>query len=328
MFTIGCLKKCWDVFTPDFQDLAGCVTGMSTMQGFDHDPPRFTLDRVSDDHTRAFFKCQESAAPKAMVFRRLHEKQVVGAPIFSIQMREVVNDTGLPDLQIDDSNEEISFSWIGMLDQLMGEEHVFNTILSQRLGWHLDPGDNETPHLLTTHRKLARRSRYQRECRAKYGSNIMEHYVQDEKSALESLHMLRRAAASALTSSDDDDDDDTTNNPLVFTRAQILAFLPRNTTIYTGNANPSRQPGSIPRGILTERDYCSPWLTRSNALPPPSAADLFSRRRLPNLEWGRRVVDPRKRRRDEGASRGDGKRARVVGEGIVGGMKGRKGGTE
>ena len=152
MFTTGSLQKCWDVFTSDFQDLAGCYTEMSTAEWFDHDPPRFTLDRVSDDHTRAFFKCQESTAPKAMVFRRLHEKQIVGAPAFSIQIREVVNDTGLPDLQIDDSNEEISFSWIGMLDQLMGEEHVFNTILSQRLGWHLDPGgDNEAPHLLTTH---------------------------------------------------------------------------------------------------------------------------------------------------------------------------------
>ena len=332
IFTKGYLKKCWDVFTSDFQDPAGCHTQMSTVEWFDHDPPCFTLDRCSDDYTRAFFKCQEYTAPKAMVFRRLHEKQVVGAPAFSIQIREVVNDTGLPDLQIDDSNEEISFSWIGMLDQLMGEEHVFNTILSQRLGWHLDPGDDdETSHLLTTHRKLARRSRYQRECRAKHGSNILEHYVHDEKPALANLQRLRRVAASASSDDDDDDDDDnttTTTDPFVFTRAQILAFLPPNTPIYTGNANPSRQPGSIPRGIFTERDYCSPWLSRSNQLPPPSAADLFSRRRLPKLSWGRRVVDPRKRRRDDGARGGNGKRARVVDKEMVGGTKGRKGASE
>lgn len=59
-----------------------------------------------------------------------------------------------------------------MLDQLLGEEHVFNTILSQRVGWHLDPGKG-TPDLLETHRKLARRSRFQRECRVKYRSNIL-----------------------------------------------------------------------------------------------------------------------------------------------------------
>ena len=212
MYTKGCHRKCWDIFTSDFQEPAGCYTQESTSQWFDHNPPRFTLDRFSDDHTRAFFKCKEYTAPEEMVFRRLHEKQLVGAPAFSIQIREVVNDTGLPDLQIDDANEEISFSWIGMLDQLMGEEHVFNTNLSQRLGWHLDPGgDDETPHLLTTHRKLARRSRYQRECRAKYGSNILEHYVHEEKRALEFLPRLRRLAAS--TSSDDDNRDNVVRHP-------------------------------------------------------------------------------------------------------------------
>ena len=47
---------------------------------------------------------------------------------------------------------EISCDWKGMLDQ----EPVFNAILSQRLGWHLDPGE-DLPNFLETHRKLARR---------------------------------------------------------------------------------------------------------------------------------------------------------------------------
>ncbi len=142
------------------------------MSGYADKAPCFTLDRFSADQTRAFFKCDYYSVSQNMVFRRLHEKQLVGAPVFSIQVHEVVNDTGLPDLQIDDEKEEVSFDWKGMLDQLLGEEHVFNTILSQRLGWHLDPGE-DTPNLLETHRKLARRSRLQRECRAKYRSNIL-----------------------------------------------------------------------------------------------------------------------------------------------------------
>ena len=92
--------------------------------------------------------------------------------MFSIQVREVANDTGLPNLQIDGKEDGISFDWKGMLDQIMGEEHIFNTILAQRLGWHLYPGE-DFPNLLETHRKLARRSRLQRECRVKYCSNIL-----------------------------------------------------------------------------------------------------------------------------------------------------------
>ena len=142
------------------------------MRGYANEAPCFTLDRFSADQTRAFFKCDYYRVSPKMVFRRLHEKQLVGAPVFFIQVREVVNDTGLPDLQIDDEKEEVSFDWKDMLDQLLGEEHVFNTILSQRLGWHLDPGEDR-PDLLETHRRLARRSRLQRECRAKYRSNIL-----------------------------------------------------------------------------------------------------------------------------------------------------------
>lgn len=175
---IGLHIQCWDVFTSElFEGHAGCHTNMSSMRGYENETPDLTLDRFSDDQTRAFFKCGRNRIPQGLLFRRFHEKQLVGAPVFSIQVREVVNDTGLPNLQIDDEKEEISFDWKCMLDQLIGEEHVFNTILAQRLGWHLDPGE-DFPNLLDTHRKLARRSRLQRECRAKYYSNILvRHFI-------------------------------------------------------------------------------------------------------------------------------------------------------
>lgn len=48
-----------------------------------------------------------------------------------------------------------------MLDRLFGEKHVFNTILSQRLAGYLDPDGSSDR--LQDHRKLARRSRLQRE---------------------------------------------------------------------------------------------------------------------------------------------------------------------
>lgn len=90
----------------------------------------FVLDRFSDDQTKAFLKCEKYTkdTSKEMVFRRLHEKQVVGSPLFSIQVREVVNDTGLPELHVDEQKEEISFDWKGMLDQLL--VRIFGTLLN------------------------------------------------------------------------------------------------------------------------------------------------------------------------------------------------------
>ena len=271
---------------------------MSSMRGYDAKTPGFILDRFSDDQTRAFFKCGKYNAPKELVFRRLHEKQLVGAPALSIQVREVVNDTGLPNLQIDDGKREISFDWKGMLDQLLGEEHVFNNILSQRLGWHLDPGE-DTPRLLETHRKLARRSRLQRECRAKYLSNILDHYTHDETPALRKLQKLRLVASGCKNMNGGDDDDK--NDLGVYTKQKILDELPNDVIIYSGNPNLGSKPGSIPRGILDDRDYCWPRNYR-RALPPPSAADLFSPRPLPDLSIGRSPMNPpqKSKRKREG----------------------------
>lgn len=272
----------------------------STAYGSWDDEPFFTFDGFSKDKTRALFKFAHLKHPKETVFRRLHEKQLVGSPVFSIQVREVVNDTGVPDLQIDDEKKEISFHWKEMFDQLLGEEHVFNTILSQRLGWHLDPGE-ETPDLLDTHRKLARRSRLQRECRSKYGSNILDHYMHEETQALEELQRLRLAAS---RSDDTNSGEHNHNNLTVYTKQQIADELPNGAIIYSGNFNAGPNPGSIPRGIFTNRDYC--WPGRSYTLPPPSAADLFSPRPMPILSRGRERIGPaRKPRKPKGAREGD-----------------------
>ena len=256
------------------------------MRGYNHEPPCFTLDRFSDDHARAIFKCADYKAPQEIVFRRLHEKQLVGAPVFSIQVCKVVNDTGLPSLQIDDEKEEIAIDWRGMLDQLMGEEHVFNTILTQRLGWHLDYR-HDTVNLLEAHRKLARRSRLQRECRATFGSNILDHYVHDEKLALKSLQKLHLTVSGSKSTHRDDGDDKKRVDLASYTKQNILDDLPDNATIYSGNSNPRPKPGSIPRGILTDQDYCS-LENQLRGLPPASTVDLFSPRPLPRLSWGRR----------------------------------------
>ena len=259
----------------------------------------------------AFFKCEGynhlDNYLGELLFRRLHEKQLVGAPVFSVQVREVVNDTGLPDLQIDAEKGEVSFDWKGMLDQLMGEEHIFNTILSQRLGWHLNPGDDQS-NLLEMHRKLARRSRLQRECRAKYHSNICDHYTYDEKPGLEITRQLRLAASSLQNNHSDENNN---INLAVHTTQVIWDALPDDAIIYSGNSNPGKKPGSIPRRMHDEGDLCLPrnrWKTWDELPTPPSAADLFSPRPLPDLSMGRRYIGSVR-----SLKRGHGKRSRSEG---------------
>lgn len=357
---------CWDVFKSDYNGHDGCHTEMSSMMRYEHEAPILTLGHFSDDHHRVFFKCGEDELDRKLLFRRLHEKQLVGASVFSIQVSEVVNDTGLPDLQIDDEKNEVSFDWKGMLDRLMGEEHVFNTILSQRLGWRLKNAGANLPDLQDlqeAHRKLARRSRLQRECRVKFRSNILvctfcfnfslmwttqlldysqdmlleqtgfgnpfglshcldfylgeriltreslqDHYTHNEMPCLEYNRRLRYAAKASTTTNHDNE------NSAVDTEQDFLDELPDDAIIYSGNSSPGPKPGSIPRGIFTDRDYCWP-MNDSRALPPPSAADLFSPRPLPELSWGRRRMDPPQRsKRTLGPSHG--KRAREADPGI------------
>ena len=174
---------------------------------------------------------------------------------------------------------------------IQGEEHIFNTVLSQRLGWRLDP--KGTPKLLKTHRKLARRSRLQRECRAKYGSDILEHYTRDEAHALKSTQWLRLAASGIKHKLrpyyyDNDNDHD-----VVYTKQDILNELPDDAIIYSGNSNPGPKPGSVPRGIFADHDYCCSFNKgrgEGRGRLPPSAADLFSPLPIPDLSVGRKQI--------------------------------------
>lgn len=56
---------------------------MSSIREYNARKEGFTIDRFSDDQTRAFFKCRKFDDPE-LLFRCLHEKQLVGAPAFSI----------------------------------------------------------------------------------------------------------------------------------------------------------------------------------------------------------------------------------------------------
>ena len=122
-----------------------------------------------------------------------------------------------------------------------------------------------------------------------------------------------RFAASGLSSAhgDNNDNDD---NPAVYTKQKILDELPDNVIIYSGNKTPGPKPGSIPRGIFTDLDYCSPGY-KLRAMPTPSAADLFSPRPLPELSWGRRAMKPPRVPNQEHRP-GHGKRVREADPGI------------
>ena len=125
-------------------------------------------------------------------------------------------------------------------------------------------------------------------------------YTRDEAHALKSIQQLR-LAASGIKHGDGRYDDDSV---AVYTNQDILDELPDDAIIYSGNRNPGPKSGSVPRGIFTEQDYC--WLpNKRRGLPPPSGADLFSPRPLPDLSMGRKPVTSRqnvkreKRRRSE-----------------------------
>lgn len=125
--------------------------------------------------------------------------------------------------------------------------------------------------------------------------SIQDHYTQDEADALENNRMLRLAASRSENPHGNKDD----KTLAVYTKQQILDEFPENAIIYSGNKNPGPKPGSIPRGILTDEDYCS---NSSRAMPSPSTVDLFSPRPLPELSWGRvRASSPQmaKRKRED-----------------------------
>lgn len=120
-------------------------------------PARFVLDSLNTTQVRAVFKKDPtSEVGSGLVFRRLHEKMLIGAPLVAIQTRAIVNDSGLPDLEINDKEKRITFDWKQMFTQLLGEEHVFNVISRQGLGWDLDP-EGASRNIHEAHRKIARK---------------------------------------------------------------------------------------------------------------------------------------------------------------------------
>ena len=150
---LGVYMRAWKMFTShEYQRLA---YGQSVTSKYG--PARLMLDRV-DHRSSATFKVTNSGgAGKDIVLRRFREKALIGAPVVAIQTRGVINDSGLPDLHINDEDKTITFDWKGMFTQLLGEEHVFNEISSQNLGCHLKP-KAASRNLHETHRKMASKS--------------------------------------------------------------------------------------------------------------------------------------------------------------------------
>ena len=145
---------CWDIFTSN----ASQMSSFANSSCFDYGLIRFKKLPIMMDPNIAGFQLDSTNRSLAKdVFRRLREKQLVGAPLVMIQTRRVVNDTGLPVLEIDQAAQTIAIDWKGMFTQLLGEEHVFNTISSQGLGWRLDPRA-ALANVHEAHRRIARKS--------------------------------------------------------------------------------------------------------------------------------------------------------------------------
>lgn len=96
------------------------------------------FDRLSEDRTRVVFKDQTSeerlkqrGVYDALLVRwrdamRLYQGDGDGSrndlPPYTIAVRQIVNDTELPGLEIDYEKREMSFDWRAMFDMLFGEE--------------------------------------------------------------------------------------------------------------------------------------------------------------------------------------------------------------
>ena len=144
---------CWDIYTSN----ASHMNTFNTSGCFDYGLRRFKYHPFSRNPDRVIFRLATNSMSLAKdVFRRFREKLLVGAPLAMIQTRRLVNDTGLPGLEIDEVSQIIAFDWKGMFTQLLGEEHVFNTLTSQGLGWRLDPRA-ALANIHETHRRIARK---------------------------------------------------------------------------------------------------------------------------------------------------------------------------
>lgn len=164
-----------------------------------------------------------------------------------------------------------------MFTQLLGEEHVYNTISKQGLGWHLDP-ENASASIHETHRRIARRSRLQRECRARCRSNIFDHYVHAEHESMLRLYYLRYCAYVDRTGAGEEE---------MEARVGPNVYLKGDWCSRFEDVEAQRWPGSVPRGIFTDDDHCSP---AKSTMPKPSTQDIFSQR-VPDLSRGWPIFD-------------------------------------
>lgn len=87
----------------------------------------FHLLGFSDDvdHSKAIFSIDEppiNSTRRDLIFRRLHERTLLGDPPLVIEVYHATNDTPLPNLRIDQHLRTLSFCWRGMFTQLLGEE--------------------------------------------------------------------------------------------------------------------------------------------------------------------------------------------------------------
>ena len=252
----------------------------------------FALDRMSNENSSAIFSLSsEYTSPDAprsrSVPKYLHKVMLAGLPLISIIIRGIVNDTGVPDLMIHSEEGEISFDWRGMFTQLLGEEHVFNMALSRGLGWPLCPR-YPVPGDHTKHRRIARRSRLQRESRARFQTNILDRYVRNEAVSLSSLRRKRMGAlrkeegryhAESVCSDDISTDPRESDSEIDCDESEPEA-IPHGICAEQGWPNRNKRPSSVdlfdrqPAPPPSKREDLFPRLTSQSSPPPFNTKDL------------------------------------------------------
>ena len=183
----------------------------------------FHLRGFSDDHdhSRAIFVLDElldnTERRDDLIFRRFWERALLGDPPLSIKVCHAINDTPLPDLQIDQRLKTLSFCWREMFTQLLGEEKAAVTVwdswqnyltssLASRPAWTtsrdamddfasaaktwarirlkhgLSNVDSSALNgIMGTCQFIARRGRLRRQCKALLGTTILDDYTTREQ---------------------------------------------------------------------------------------------------------------------------------------------------
>ena len=260
--------QCFDIWLSPSEE-PGAETHGSSFKSYD--PQTFILDRVSKDKSRAILKVAEHCrAGSSNVFRRIHEKMLVGLPLFFTQMLTVVNDTGIPDLQIHDDAHEISFDWRGMVTQILGEEHVYDTAVAKHLR-SLNTEEELSLEALLDHRIAARRSRLKRECRARFRTHIFAHYTHDESRSIESMHLERHHVQHVWAPGSKMDQPPYGHKILRAQKRQVSQAPP--------------VPGVIPRSVRSgsDRDYSMMKPSKVNLFDGQPVHEILKRKHQPSI---------------------------------------------